>query len=73
MLDSGCTKNVCEESWLSNYLDTLTEVDRLQVSEEESTTSFKFQDENLVNSEKTDISNKDWLQEYYDKNRCHRY
>ena len=34
VLDSGCTKNVCGESWLSNYLDTLTEVDKSQVSEE---------------------------------------
>ena len=42
VLDSGCTKNVCGESWLSNYLDTLTEVDQSQVSEEESATSFTF-------------------------------
>ena len=27
-LDSVCTKNVCGESWLSNYLDTLTELVR---------------------------------------------
>ena len=42
VLDSSYTKNVCGVSWLSNYLDTLTEVDRSQVSEEESTTSFTF-------------------------------
>ena len=53
VLDSGCTKNVCGESWLSNYLDTLTEVDQLQVSDEESTTSFRFGDGNLVKCEKT--------------------
>ena len=53
VLDSGCTKNVCGDSWLSNYLDTLTEVDQLQVSDEESTTSFRFGDGNLVKSEKT--------------------
>ena len=52
VLDSGCTKNVWGESWLSNYLDTLTEVDRSQVSEKESTTSFRFGDENSVKSEK---------------------
>ena len=51
--DSGCCKNMCGESWLSNYLDTLIEVDRLQVSEKESTTSFRFGDENSVKSEKT--------------------
>ena len=33
VLDSDCTKNVYAKSWLSNYLDTLTEVDRSQVSE----------------------------------------
>ena len=49
MIHSGCTKNVCEESRLSYYLDTLTEVDQSQVSEGESTTSFRF-----------DIPCKDW-------------
>ena len=53
VLDSGCTKNVCGESWQPNYLDTLTEKDRLQVSEKESTTSFRFGDGNPVKSEKT--------------------
>ena len=53
MLGSGCTKNVSGKSWLSNNLDTLTEVDRSQVSENESTTNFRFADENSVKSEKT--------------------
>ena len=53
MLDIGFTKNVCGESWLSNYLDTLTEVDQSQVPDKESTTSFRFGDENSVKSEKT--------------------
>ena len=54
-LDSGCTKNVRGRSWLSNYLDTLIETDRLQVSEKTSRTSFRFGDENSVKSEKTVI------------------
>ena len=53
VLERGCTKNVCGESWVSNYLNTLTEVDRSQVSEKESTTSFRFGDGNSVKSEKT--------------------
>ena len=44
VLDGGCTKNRCGESCLSNYLDTLTEVDQLQVTEKEITTSFRFGD-----------------------------
>ena len=55
MLDSGCAKNVRGRSWLGNYLDTLTEKDRFQVSEKTSTTSFGFGDENSVKSEKTVI------------------
>ena len=53
VLDSGCTKNVC--LWLSNYLDTLTEVGRSQVSEKEAVISFRFGDKNSVKSEKTAI------------------
>ena len=53
VLDSGGTKNMCVESRLSNCLDTLTEVDRWQVSGKESTTSFSFGDGNTVKSEKT--------------------
>ena len=29
--NSGFTKNVCGESWLTNYLDTLTESDRSKI------------------------------------------
>ena len=59
VLDSGCSKNVCGQSWLSNYLNTLTEVDRLQMSEKESSTSFRFGDGNSVKSGKTDNYCKD--------------
>ena len=44
---------MCVESWLSNYLDTLKEMDQSQVSEKESTTSFRFGDGDSVKSEKT--------------------
>ena len=39
VLDRGCTKNVCGESWLSNYLDTLTEIDYSNVVVEKSSHS----------------------------------
>ena len=44
MLDSGCTKNECGESWLTNYLDTLTESDRSKVVVKKSSNSFRFGD-----------------------------
>ena len=52
VLDSGCTKNVCGESWLTNYLDTLTEKDRSKVVVEKSSNSFRFGNGKLINSEK---------------------
>ena len=36
VLDSGYTKNACGESWLTNYLDTLTESDLFKVVVEKS-------------------------------------
>ena len=47
VLDRGCTKNVCGESWLSNYLDTLTEIDYSKVDVEKSSNSVWFGDEKL--------------------------
>ena len=41
VLGSGCTKNVCSESWLTNYLDTLTENDSSKVV---ASNSFRFGD-----------------------------
>ena len=52
VLDSGCTKNVCGESWLTNYLDTLTESDRSKVVVEKSSNSFRFGNGKSLNSEK---------------------
>ena len=52
VLDSGCTKNVYGESWLTNYLDTLTESDRSKVVVEKSSNSFRFHNGKSLNSEK---------------------
>ena len=52
MWDSGCTKNVCGESWLTNYLGTLTESDRSKVVVEKSSNSFRFGNGKSFNSKK---------------------
>ena len=52
VLDSGCTKNICGESWLNNYLDTLTESDPPKVVVEKSSNSFRFGERKSLNSEK---------------------
>ena len=44
VLDAGCTKNVCGQSWLDSYLDSLTPEDLLKVIKEKSSSSFKFGD-----------------------------
>ena len=36
VLDSGCTKTVCRESWLNNYIDTLPAGDKQKVVESKS-------------------------------------
>ena len=40
VLDSGCTKSVTGEMWLDEYLQTLSEQDRLQVSERSNDATF---------------------------------
>ena len=35
-LVSECTKTVCEESWLKNYIDTLSADDKKKVAESKS-------------------------------------
>ena len=52
VLDSGCTKNVCDESWLTNYLDTPTESDHSKVVVEKSSNCFRFGNRKSLNSEK---------------------
>ena len=41
-LDSGCTKTVCREKWLTWYLGLLLEDDKKQVIERKSDASFRF-------------------------------
>ena len=50
MLDSRCTKNVCVESWLANYLDILTKNELSKVVAEKSSNSFRFVDGKSLNS-----------------------
>ena len=44
VLGSGCTKSVTGETWLDEYLQTLSEQDRLQVSERSNDSIFRFGD-----------------------------
>ena len=48
VLDSGCTKTLCGESWLNNHIDTLSADDKQKVVESKSDTKFKFGDGNTV-------------------------
>ena len=47
--NNGFTKNVCGESWLTNYLDTLTESDHSKIVVEKSLNSFRFGDTKSLN------------------------
>ena len=51
-LDTGCTKNVCGQTWLDRYLDSPTPGYLLKVVEERSSSSFKFGNGNKVLSTK---------------------
>ena len=42
VLDSGCTKNVCGETWIQCYLETFDESEKMKVKYFSSSTSFKF-------------------------------
>jgi hypothetical protein len=44
LLDSGCSKTVCGNKWLSFYLDTLSEEDKQRVHYENSRAAFRFGD-----------------------------
>ena len=50
VLDSGCTQTVCGKTWLSNYIDLLTDDDKVKVTERKSDIVFKFGDIKLLNS-----------------------
>ena len=50
VLDSGCTKTVCGETWLSRYLETLSDEDKKLLHVEDSNSVFKFGDSKLIKS-----------------------
>ena len=52
ILDSGCTKTVCGERWLKDYLERLSDHERASVKEETSPASFTFGDGMTVKSKK---------------------
>ena len=52
VLDSGCTKTVCGERWVNDYLDNLSDFERSLVKEESSPASFTFGDGITVKSKK---------------------
>ena len=55
VLDTGCTKNVCSEYWLTTYLDTLGHQERNSVTYQDSDSKFKFGD-GTVNQSKTKVT-----------------
>ena len=50
ILDSGCSKTVCGETWFNCYLDTLSKKERDSINFGQSKTVFKFGDGELVPS-----------------------
>ena len=52
-LDSCCTKTVCGESWVNNYIDTLSADDKQKLLESKSDTKFRFGDDDTVEAIKT--------------------
>ena len=52
LLDSGCTKTVCGEVWLNEYLKTIPAQKRNAIQSETSNKSFKFGDGKTVTSTK---------------------
>ena len=52
ILDSGCTKTVCGERWLQDYMENLTEYEKSLLKEESSPATFTFGDGITVKSKK---------------------
>ena len=52
ILDSGCTKTVCGERWVKDYIDNLSDYERSLVKTESSPASFTFGDGITVKSQK---------------------
>ena len=50
LLDSGCTKTVCGETWLQHYLHSLSFDEFKQIETSNSNSSFKFGDSKLAKS-----------------------
>ena len=50
VIDTACTRTVCGEKWLSNYLDKLTEDKKKGVTETVSGKNFRFGDGKIVKS-----------------------
>ena len=52
LLDSGCTKTVCGQTWLNHYLDTLDPEMSKKIVTMNSLNSFKFGDNKAIKSSK---------------------
>ena len=52
VLDSGCIKTVCGETWLNCYLENLPNEDKKLLHVEDSNSVFKFGDSKLIKSNK---------------------
>ena len=65
VLDSGCTKTVCGETWHNCYLETLSGKDKQLLHVEDSNSVFEFGDSQLIKSNKrsydstTDVKSND--------------
>jgi hypothetical protein len=53
IIDTACTRTVCGESWLRQYLDGLTTEQKQQVVSEQSDRRFRFGDGEVVTSGRT--------------------
>ena len=52
ILDSGCSTTVCGQSWLDNFVESLSDEDRYQIKIEPSAQTFTFGDGNTVVSKR---------------------
>ena len=50
VLDSGCTQTLCGKTWLINYIDSLTDDNKVKVTKRRIVIAFKFGDGKLLNS-----------------------
>ena len=50
VLDTGCVTTVCGEQWLQSYVSTLSDFERAQINEENSSSTFTFGDGNTQSS-----------------------